>query len=153
MRNAVFHLLSFAERFCYSSIRAIALASICWCLTAAAQSTPVPPPTPPATSPVTPAQRGSTASAAPVTAPDVSREALVFDKLYTKVREEADGTGARETIARVRILADAGVKQMAVLTFTYTASTQQVDIAYVRVIKPDGSVVVTPRIQHSGFAR
>ena len=33
---------------------------------------------------------------------------------------------------------------MAVLTFTYTASNQQVDIAYVRVIKPDGTVVVTP---------
>jgi hypothetical protein len=33
---------------------------------------------------------------------------------------------------------------MAVLTFTYTASNQQVDIGYVRVIKPDGSIVVTP---------
>ncbi|MGC1462009.1 MAG: DUF3857 and transglutaminase domain-containing protein [Terracidiphilus sp.] len=52
--------------------------------------------------------------------------------------------GTRETTARVRILADAGVKQMAVLTFTYTASNQQVDIAYVRVVKPDRSVVVTP---------
>jgi hypothetical protein len=31
-----------------------------------------------------------------------------------------------------------------VLTFTYTASNQQVEIGYVRVIKPDGSVVVTP---------
>ena len=75
---------------------------------------------------------------------DVSKEALVFDKIYTRVREEADGTGTRETIARVRILADAGVKEMAVLTFTYTASNQQIDVGYVRVIKPDGSVVVTP---------
>ena len=49
-----------------------------------------------------------------------------------------------ETTARVRMLADAGVKQMAVLAFTYTASNQQVDIAYVRVLKPDGTVVVTP---------
>ena len=76
--------------------------------------------------------------------PDVSKEALVFDKYLTRVREEADGTGTRETTARIRILADAGVKQMAVQTFTYTASNQQVDVAYVRVIKPDGSVVVTP---------
>jgi hypothetical protein len=76
--------------------------------------------------------------------PDVSKEALVWDKLITNVRMNADGTGTRETIARVRILADSGVKEMAVLTFTYTASNQQVEIGYVRVIKPDGSVVITP---------
>jgi hypothetical protein len=57
---------------------------------------------------------------------------------------EADGTGTRQTTARTRVLADSGVKQMAVLAFTYTASNQQVDIGYVRVIKPDGTVVVTP---------
>ncbi len=76
--------------------------------------------------------------------PDVSKEALVWDKLITSVRMNADGTGTRETTARVRILADSGVKEMAVLTFTYTASNQQVEIGYVRVIKPDGAVVVTP---------
>ncbi|HUN84759.1 MAG TPA: DUF3857 domain-containing protein [Terracidiphilus sp.] len=76
--------------------------------------------------------------------PDVSREALVFDKLISRIRLEADGTGTRETTAAVRILADAGVKQMAVLTFTYTASNQQMDIGYVRVRKPDGTIVVTP---------
>lgn len=76
--------------------------------------------------------------------PDVSKEAVVFDKLITRIREEADGTGTRETTARIRILADAGVKEMAVLAFTYTASNQQVDIGYVRVLKPDGSVVTTP---------
>ena len=75
---------------------------------------------------------------------DFSKEALVFDKMLTSIREEADGTGTRQTTARIRILADAGVKEMAVLTFTYTAMNQQVDIAYVRVIKPDGTVVVTP---------
>ena len=88
-------------------------------------------------------ERGCTPTAAPK-APDVSKEALVFDQLQTRIRMEADGTGTRETIARIRILADAGVKAMAVLTFTYTAQNQQVDIGYVRVKKPDGSVVVTP---------
>jgi len=57
---------------------------------------------------------------------------------------DEDGTGTRETTARARILADSGVKAMAVLTFTYTASNQQVEIGYVRVVKPDGTVVVTP---------
>jgi hypothetical protein len=77
-------------------------------------------------------------------APDFSKEAVVFDKLATSIREEADGTGTRQTTARIRILADAGVKEMAVLQFTYTATNQQVDIAYVRVVKPDGTVIVTP---------
>lgn len=114
--------------------------------------------------PITPAQQTaqpdvakvpSTTTAPPSTHPvdaskvdvsklDVSKEALVFDKTVTRIREEADGTGTRETTARLRILADAGVKEMAVLTFTYTASNEQIDIAYVRVIKPDGTVIVTP---------
>ncbi|HEU5352689.1 MAG TPA: DUF3857 and transglutaminase domain-containing protein [Terracidiphilus sp.] len=75
---------------------------------------------------------------------DFSQEALVFDQLKTRIRMEADGTGTRETTARIRIQADAGVKAMAVLTFTYTASDEAVDIGYVRVIKPDGTIVVTP---------
>ena len=109
---------------------------------AAAQSKPAPSQ---ATS-----DQGASATAAPALPvpaskpPDFSKEALVFDKLYTRVREEADGTGTRETTARIRILADAGVKQLAVLSFTYTASNQQVDIGYVRVVKPDGTMVVTP---------
>jgi hypothetical protein len=90
--------------------------------------------------PVTPAN--SVSSTAKL--PEVSKEALVWDRIHTKIREEADGTDTRMTTARVHILADAGVKEMAVLTFTYTASNQQIDFGYVRVIKPDGSVVTTP---------
>jgi hypothetical protein len=140
MRHAPFCLLSIAGRFWSMSAGAIALASVCGPLVAVGQSVPALPATIPATS----APPASTVSAPSVAGPDVSKEALVFDKLNTRVREEADGTGTRQTTARIRILADAGVKDMAVLTFTYTASSQQVDIAYVRVIKPDGSVVATP---------
>jgi hypothetical protein len=84
------------------------------------------------------------AAASPAAKVDLSKEALVTDQFHTSVRMDADGTGTRETRARFRILADAGVKAMAVLSFTYTAANQEVDIGYVRVIKPDGSVVVTP---------
>lgn len=84
------------------------------------------------------------ASAKAAQTPDLSKEGMVLEKAYTRIRMEADGTGSRETISRVRVLADSGVKQMAVLTFTYTASNQQVEIGYVRVIKPDGTMVVTP---------
>jgi len=76
--------------------------------------------------------------------PDFSKEAAVLEQFHTRIRMEADGTGTRETTARVRVLADAGVKALAVLGFTYTAANQQVDIGYVRVIKPDGTVVTTP---------
>jgi hypothetical protein len=85
---------------------------------------------------------GTTGSGAK--APDFAKEAVVFDKLVTRIREEPDGTGTRETTARIRVLADAGVKEFAVLAFTYTATNQQMDIGYVRVIKPDGTVVNTP---------
>jgi hypothetical protein len=84
------------------------------------------------------------AAASATKTPDVSKEGLVVEKLYTRYRMEADGTGTRESTSRVHVLADSGVKQMAVLTFTYTASNQQVEVGYVRVIKPDGTTVVTP---------
>ncbi len=90
------------------------------------------------------------AASAPIPKPavskpgDFSKEAVVFDRMATHIREEADGTGTRQITARIRILADAGVKELAVLQFTYTATNQQVDIAYVRVVKPDGTIVLTP---------
>ena len=91
-----------------------------------------------------PVSKAQTAPAVPLTSPDISKEGLVLEKVYTQIRMEADGIGTRRSIARIHVLADSGVKEMAVLTFTYTASNQQVDIDYVRVIKPDGTVVVTP---------
>jgi hypothetical protein len=75
---------------------------------------------------------------------DFSQEAVVIQQTLTRVRFEEDGSGTRETTARMKVQADAGVKQLAVLTFTYTSANQQVDIAYVRVLHPDGTVVVTP---------
>lgn len=93
----------------------------------------------------TPSAPAAPSQAASIAKPgDVTKEALVYDKLYTKIREESDGTGTRETTARVRVLADAGVKELAVLTFTYTASNEELDVKYVRVLKPDGTVVETP---------
>jgi len=107
-----------------------AFACFCGVLSAAAQDRPV--------------SGGAEAAASVVRPSDYSKEAFVYDKLYTRIRAEADGTGTRENTARIRILSDSGVKEMAVLVFTYTTSNQQVEIGYVRVIKPDGSIVVTP---------
>jgi tetratricopeptide (TPR) repeat protein len=78
------------------------------------------------------------------TVQDFSKEAYVIDKLHTRITAEDDGSGSRELSAEVRILADAGVKAFAVLIFTYTSANEVVDVDYVRVQKPDGTVVKTP---------
>src|SRR5215469_5267850 len=77
----------------------------------------------------------------PVSAQDFSKEAYVIEHLYTRVQAENDGTGTREVTARVKVLADAGVKSFAVLSFVYTSANEVVDVDYVRVQKPDGTVV------------
>ena len=76
--------------------------------------------------------------------PDYSKEAYVIEKLEKRVTEEADGSGTRELSAEVKILAEAGVKAFAVLSFTYTSANEVVDVDYVRVRKPDGTVIKTP---------
>jgi tetratricopeptide (TPR) repeat protein/transglutaminase-like putative cysteine protease len=82
---------------------------------------------------------------APVAAtPDFSKEAYTIERLTSRITAESDGTGSREVTAEVKILADAGVKAFAVLSFTYTSANETVDIDYVRVHKPDGSIVHTP---------
>jgi tetratricopeptide (TPR) repeat protein len=75
---------------------------------------------------------------------DYSKEAYVIEKLHTRIIAENDGSGKREVVAEVKILADAGVKAFAVLNFTYTSANEVVDLDYVRVRKPDGNVVKTP---------
>jgi hypothetical protein len=57
---------------------------------------------------------------------------------------ESNGTGTRETTVVARVQSPAGVKDLAILTFAYTSYNQVVDIVYVRVRKPDGTVVETP---------
>lgn len=77
-------------------------------------------------------------------APDFSKEAYVIEELRTRITAEQDGTGARESVAKIKLLAEAGVKAFAVLNFTYTSANEVVEIDYVRVRKPDGTVVKTP---------
>lgn len=75
---------------------------------------------------------------------DYSREAIVVERFINSSRFENDGTGSRELSARMRVQSEAGVQQCGLLVFSFDRSTEQVEIDYVRVIKPDGSVVVTP---------
>src|SRR5258708_5720424 len=76
--------------------------------------------------------------------PDYSQEAFVMEQYLRKVKLENDGTSVREDSARIRIQSDAGVQHYGLLTFSYPSATGSFEIDYVRVRKPDGTVVETP---------
>jgi tetratricopeptide (TPR) repeat protein len=82
--------------------------------------------------------------AAPSAEPDYSKEAFIHEDVSMKVAFQNDGTSTRESYERIRILSDAGVQHYSLVTFPYESATQTVEIDYVRVRKPDGTVVVTP---------
>ncbi len=73
--------------------------------------------------------------------PDYSQEAFVIEQLRSRYRFESDGTGRRETIARIRVQSEAGVQQWGQLQLGYNSANERVEIPYVRVLKQDGSVV------------
>lgn len=75
---------------------------------------------------------------------DFSKEAYTIDRSNVRIAFEDDGTGSRQVSSEIKILADAGVKAFAVLSFTYSSANETVDMDYVRVRKPDGNVVKTP---------
>jgi len=75
---------------------------------------------------------------------DHSKEAFVIEQFSRKERFENDGTSSGEDTARVRIQSEAGVQQYGLLSFSYASGTGTFEIGYVRVHKPDGSVVETP---------
>jgi hypothetical protein len=83
-------------------------------------------------------------SSKPSAVPDYTKEAAVVELYSTKVSFENDGTGTRKSITRVRIQSDAGAQRFGLLAFSYQSSSETLDVGYVRVHKPDGTVVETP---------
>jgi tetratricopeptide (TPR) repeat protein/transglutaminase-like putative cysteine protease len=75
---------------------------------------------------------------------DYSKEGVIVERLITKVAFEADGTGTRETSVVMRVQSQSGVQSLAVPIFPYLSSNENVEFDYIRVRKPDGSVVATP---------
>jgi tetratricopeptide (TPR) repeat protein len=75
---------------------------------------------------------------------DYSQESYVIEQTRTLYRFENDGTGRKETIARIRVQSEAGVEQWGQLVVGYNSANEKVDIAYVRVLKNDGTVVTAP---------
>jgi len=75
---------------------------------------------------------------------DYSTEPFVIEQLLSKVAFENDGTSSVELTARVHIQSQAGVQQFGVLNFPYASATSTLQVVYVRVTKPDKTVVKTP---------
>lgn len=77
-------------------------------------------------------------------APDYSKESFVIERLADRAVFENDGTYFTEETARIKIQSQAALQAFGTLHVSYASATSTADIAYVRVIKPDGRVVETP---------
>jgi len=75
---------------------------------------------------------------------DFLDEAFVIEQVQTKFRFENDGTGRKETIARVRVQSESGVETWGQVVIGYNSANERVEIPYVRVRKKDGTVVTAP---------
>src|SRR5882762_7757756 len=76
--------------------------------------------------------------------PDYSKEAFVLEQSSDRFKFENDGTSTREMRMRIRIQSDAGVQSFSVVKFAYQSSSEIFAIDYVRVTKPDATVILTP---------
>ena len=90
------------------------------------------------------ATRAQTPSSVPLSKSDYTKEAVVGELISLKINFENEGTSVQEQTFRARIQSDAGVQRFGLLTFSYQGSTQTVEFDYVRVRKPDGTIIVTP---------
>jgi tetratricopeptide (TPR) repeat protein len=123
-------------------------------LTAAVAQQAAPVPSAPQSKDTTPAAPGQnpsqlpsgkdTAQAGPAqtpTPPDYSQEAYVVERYRQTMRFENDGTGRDETEAQIKIVSESGVQALGQLKVGYSALSDKLEIAYVRVRKPDGTVI------------
>src|SRR3984957_2843002 len=72
---------------------------------------------------------------------DYSTEAFVVEQYRSVYHFENDGTGRKETIARIRVQSEAGVQQWGQIQVGYNSANERVEMDYVRVLKADGSIV------------
>src|SRR5437868_57106 len=112
---------------------------------AAAQQTPIKPDSEKTVheSPTQQETKAQTPLAPPVAAEkaaDYSQQAFVIEKYLTKIRFENDGTSDREQVTRIRVQTQAGVQAFGELHFPYNGANDKIEIASVRVTKPNGAV-------------
>src|ERR1041385_5220601 len=79
-----------------------------------------------------------TAQAGPAqapTPPDYSQEAYVVQHFSESMRFESDGTGVVQTDTEIKIVSESGVQALGQIKVGYSALSDKIDIAYVRVHK------------------
>ena len=86
----------------------------------------------------------SLGGAKPSQTADYSKESSVIESQRTTVTFAADGTATREDTAGIRVQSEGGIEEWGLLSFAFNSANQVVEISYVRVVKPDGSMVTTP---------
>ena len=95
----------------------------------------------PATAQTSPQKADSQAKAQSIAASDYAQESLVIEQLRTAYKFEKDGTGNREVNFRAKLQNEAAVEQFGQLVFPYISANENLNLDFVRVRKPDGSVV------------
>lgn len=75
---------------------------------------------------------------------DYTQQSSIFEQIASRVTFENDGTGTREVSGRVRIQSEAGLKDFSILPVPYQSFSEDLSVDFMRVRKPDGSIIVTP---------
>lgn len=75
---------------------------------------------------------------------DYSKEPYIFELLEYQARFEADGKGQQDLTLRARVQSEPGVRELGLLVYPFASSFETLEIVYVRVRKPDGTVLETP---------
>lgn len=78
------------------------------------------------------------------TAPDFSKEAYVIDQYDIAMTFQADGTWQQVSTVVVQVKSQAGILQFGNLPIPYESRNQKVEFTYIRIRKPDGSIVEIP---------
>jgi tetratricopeptide (TPR) repeat protein len=99
------------------------------------QTLTIPAPSTPPTAPQTNPQSA---------APDYSKEAYVIDQYDIDINVQADGTWQQVATVVVQVKSQAGIREFGNLSIPYESRNQKVDFTYIRIRKPDGSVVEIP---------
>ena len=73
-----------------------------------------------------------------------SKEGVVYEKVSTVIHYDADGLGEKTLTVVARVQSEGAVHEAGLLTFAYASGEDHLEPVYVRVRKPDGSVVNTP---------
>jgi tetratricopeptide (TPR) repeat protein len=91
------------------------------------------------TPPQSSVQTKSPATAASSTPSPAAPVTIELDSL--KVRFENDGTGTRQIDVRVKAGTDEGVTELKTISFDYDSANEKVELRFLRVTKPNGSIV------------